>query len=73
MAAKTEKKTISIFLKLISHIILRNKFSGLQIKILWKIFGLDGFDTFFLHYSIEFWFSPFFVFVLIVIRLIVMS
>ena len=55
------------------HIDLRKMFGGSQMKILWKIYGLNGFDTFFLPFSIEFLVFAFFVVVLIVIRLIVMS
>ena len=52
---------------------LRQMFSGSEIKILWRIYGLIGFETFFLHLSIEFLVFAFFVVVLIVTRRIVMS
>ena len=42
-------------------------------KIFIKNYGLNGFETFFLHFSIEFLVFAFFVIVLIVIRLIVIS
>ena len=38
-----------------------------------KIYGLNGFDTFFAHFPTIFFFSPVFDVVSIVIRLIVMS
>ena len=50
---------------------LEKTFRGSQIER--KTNGLNGFEIFFSHFSTEFWFSPTFVVVYIVLRLIVIS